>query len=75
MAISWSRVADFAQRGIAVALFGLTAYGMVVLAQGGYGVMRRRRQRKALEGGGGSEAEKSQGQEEALTQVRYDGYS
>lgn len=34
MAMSWSRVADFAQRGMAVALFGLTVYGMVVLTQG-----------------------------------------
>lgn len=70
MAMSWSRVADFAQRGMAVALFGLTVYGMVVLTQGGYGVLRRRRQRKALEGGGGGEAEKRQVQEETLSQVR-----
>ena len=53
MAISWSRVADFTQRSLAVMLFGLTLYGTSVLARGGYGVVQRRKQRKALEAGEG----------------------
>ena len=52
MALFWSRVADFTQRGIAVVLFSMTVVGTVILAQGGYGVVRRHRERKALEKSG-----------------------
>ena len=53
MAVRWYRLADLAQRGMAVVLFSLTLYGTVVLAQGGWGVVQRRKARKAVEGGGG----------------------
>ena len=52
MALFWSRVADFTQRRIAVVLFSMTVVGTVILAQGGYGVVRRHRERKALEKSG-----------------------
>ena len=52
MAVRWYRLADLAQRGMAVVLFSLTLYGTVVLAQGGWGVVQRRKARKAVEGGG-----------------------
>lgn len=53
MAVRWYRLADLAQRGMAVVLFSLTLYGTVILAQGGWGVVQRRKARKAVEGGGG----------------------
>lgn len=43
------RVADMAQKGVSLLLFGLTLYGTVVLAKGGYGVVQRHRQRKRSE--------------------------
>lgn len=52
MAMFWSRMADFTQRGIAIVLFSMTVFGTVILAQGGYGVVRRHRERKALEKSG-----------------------
>ncbi len=47
--MNWSRVADFAQRTFSVSLLGLTLCGVLVLAQGGYGVVQRRKQQKAVE--------------------------
>ena len=52
-------MADFTQRGITALLFGMTVFGTVVLAQGGYGVVRRHRERKALEKSGEANAEVS----------------
>ena len=40
------RVADVAQKTVSLLLFGLTLYGTVVLAKGGYVVVQRHRQRK-----------------------------
>ena len=48
--MNWSRLADLTQRTFSVALLGLTVYGIAVLANGGYGVMQKRKQAKALEG-------------------------
>ena len=48
MAPLWGRIADYSQRGISILLFGLTVVGTLLLAQGGYGVVQRRKQRKAL---------------------------
>ncbi len=47
--MNWSRVADFAQRTFSVSLLGLTLCGVLVLAQGGYRVVQRRKQQKAVE--------------------------
>jgi len=49
-------MADFTQRGIAIVLFSMTVFGTVILAQGGYGVVRRHRERKALEKSGEANA-------------------
>lgn len=46
MAISWSRVADMSQRGVSLMLSGLTLVGLGVLANGGYGVYKRKKQRE-----------------------------
>lgn len=47
--MAWSRLADYTQRTLSVMLLGLTIYGGVVLANGGYGVVQRRKQQKVLE--------------------------
>ena len=43
----WSKVADFAQRGISLALFGLSAYALLILGNGAYASIQRRRHRLA----------------------------
>lgn len=40
---------DFAQRSVAIALFGLSMYGLLILGEGGYGAIQRRRKRLAAE--------------------------
>ena len=45
--MQWSKVADFTQRGISLALFGLSAYALLILGHGAYGSIQRRRQRLA----------------------------
>ena len=57
--MAWSRLADYTQRTFSVLLLGLTIYGGVVLANGGYSVVQRRKKRKALE----DIAEKAKGSE------------
>lgn len=47
--VSWSRIADRAQQTVSLSLFGLTMIGLVMLGRGGYGIIQRRKERKALE--------------------------
>ncbi len=47
--MNWSRVADLAQRSLSVTLLGLSLYGVAVLAQGGYIVVKKRKQRKTMD--------------------------
>lgn len=48
--MSWStRLADLSQRTLSVLLLGLTVYGGVMLANGGYSVMQRRKGKKPVE--------------------------
>ena len=48
MAISWSRVADMAQRSLSLALSGLTLVGVAILARGGYDIMQRKKNRELI---------------------------
>lgn len=48
MAISWSRVADMAQRSLSLVLSGLTLVGVAILARGGYGIMQRKKNRELI---------------------------
>ena len=47
--VAWPRVADFSQKGITAVLFSLTVYGLYLLSTGGYRVVKRHKERKALE--------------------------
>ena len=47
--MQWSKVADFAQRGITLALFSLTAYALLILGDGAYGSIQRRRRQRLTE--------------------------
>ena len=44
----WPRVADLTQRTLTLLLFGVTLYGGYVLSVGGYGVIKRHRERKRI---------------------------
>ena len=57
------RVADVAQKTVSLLLFGLTLYGTVVLAKGGYVVVQRHRQRKHSKANEGTTAEAAGTQE------------
>ena len=46
--VNWTAVADYAQRGISLTLFGLSLVGLAILGQGGYMKLQKRRLRKEV---------------------------
>lgn len=46
MAISWSRVAELGQKSTTLVLMGMTVVGVTMVAQGGYGVVQRKKERE-----------------------------